>query len=259
MSVFALQTLCLGGTAVAVYLLGARVFGRSVGLTAAVLAAADLMSSVLAFEAMSESLFNLFVTVGTFLWVHALSTGPGCKGWYARSSSSGVFLGLAMLTRPAALYLPLVCALAGLTLGARLRSRAAFMGTVVLVVSSYACALPWVVRNYEVFGIPRLSTADTINLVYFCGAGAYGVENGVTLVEAQEAIRKEYHLVSLTESNNHWTVDRTVKDFDDDQRRAVPSLLLRHPKSLLIATSIGITKALISHNVSDYAHMRGSH
>ena len=49
-----------------------------------------------------------------------------------------------------------------------------------------------------------ISTADTINLVYFCGAGAFSVERGVSLEKAQEQIQNEYHLVSLIQSNNHW-------------------------------------------------------
>ena len=81
-----------------------------------------------------------------------------------------------MLVRPAGLYLPLVLAaveVPGLV-GRFDRRLVARVG--VMLAVAYVAILPWMIRNYRLYGILKLSTADTINLVYFAAAGAYQVE-----------------------------------------------------------------------------------
>jgi hypothetical protein len=42
----------------------------------------------------------------------------------------------------------------------------------IIMASASAIVLPWVIRNYVTFGVLRVTTADTANLVYWVGAGA---------------------------------------------------------------------------------------
>jgi hypothetical protein len=117
--------------------------------------------------------------------------------------------------------------------------------------------LPWIARNAAVFGIARVSTADSINLIYFAGAGAYAWERGESVGEAQEQIAKENGIISLAQSNNMWTVDKPVRELDSELRAVTTQVLQKYPRSLVLATLCGIGKSLVSHNVYDLADMAG--
>jgi 4-amino-4-deoxy-L-arabinose transferase-like glycosyltransferase len=239
------------------YVLTCSVFGRRAAMLAASILAMDLALVVLDFEALSESLFNTLASLAVF-WVVAdlqRSASRNVPPWSV--AGAGLLLGLAILTRPTALYLPLVF---GLVWGwlALLRGHGRFLllGGLFLA-SSYLLVAPWIARNYLVFGIPRLTTADPINLVYFAGAGAYAVQHGTSLPEAQEMIQKEERLASLAECNNFWKADRGVAQIDAELRQAAPRVLGRYPAALARSTITGIGKALFGHNTPTLAVMAG--
>jgi hypothetical protein len=255
--IYVFQALCGTVLALGVYLLCRPLFGRRVALIAGLLLSADLMLAVLHFEAMSETLYDVLATLGLFLWLGELYRPSEERLRYRRLVLSGGLLGLAILTRPTGLYLPLVLGLAQAAMALWRRSGRLLWGGVLTAAVAYGVIAPWVVRNYLVFGVPRLSTADTSNLIYSAGAGAYSVEHGVSWVEAQEMIHREYHIASFNESNNPWRADRSVKQIDDEQRAVQMAVLKKYPRSLVKATALGIGKASVSHNVSSLAGMSG--
>lgn len=225
-------------------------------LAAGMFGALDVSLSVLNFEAMSEPLFALLSTAAVFLWLRGMFGQQATGQRITTSLTLGIVLALAILTRPAALYLPVVFGAVQLVRGLSVRSRHQVLTAIVTAAVAYAAIIPWIVRNSQTFGIARLTTADTINLVYFAGAGAYQVEHGITREEAQERISAEYGLVSLVQANNYWLTDQPVKEMDDEQRRAVPAILSKYPQSLVISTCLGISKAALSHNVVGLAALR---
>src|SRR5581483_98396 len=97
----------------------------------------------------------------------------------------------------------------------------------------------------------------TLTLIYDAGAGAYSVEHGVSTEEAREMIHREFGIVSVLFSNNHWRADRSVKQMHDEQQKVQFQVLSRYPRSLLIATVGGFGRAALSHNVDWYAGMTG--
>lgn len=252
---YAFQGICRAATSLTVYGFCARRFGRPVGLLAGVLVSVDLMLAVLAMEAMSEILFNVFATLAVLLWLQVLSEPRKGLGSVAASIALGILVGLATLIRPASLYLPLVLAIAGILCSRPGVRQLILRRAAVMFAVSVATILPWVVRNAIVFGVPRLTTADSINLVYFAGAGAYAVEFGIPLEETQQRIANEYDLATLFESNNDWVGNRGVKLLDRQQRTAIPKILAKHPRSLIKATFIGLAKSTMAHNVDVYANM----
>ncbi len=251
--VFAVQATCRALLAVTVYALGVFVFGRVVALLAGILIASDLSLAVLDFQAMSECLFGLFATTGILLWLRCFAN-PARLGI---AMAIGVLLGLATLTRPSSLYLPLVLGGGWAVLSLVHRNVRHLAGAGILVVIYVASIVPWIARNVAVFGVYRLSPSDCSNLIYSAGAGAYAVEQGVTWSEAQELIRQEYGIISFRQCNNMWTVDRSVRELDAELRAVTSKVLWKYPRSLTISTITGIGKSLVSHNVADLAEMGG--
>jgi 4-amino-4-deoxy-L-arabinose transferase-like glycosyltransferase len=219
------------------------------------LVASDLTLASLNFEAMTEPLFVLLATAGVLLWMRGefprseIEGGRGLR----KSAWAGVLLGLATLTRPAGLYLPLLLALITLCRPTRRR----VVEATVLVLAAYGCVAPWVVRNAYAFGVPRLTTVDTINMVYFVGAGAYQIEYSLDRVAAQRRIAAEYALPTPEQAYNHWTTDQSVAEIDTKLRRAARPVLLAHPRALMIASAIGVAKANIGHSTGSMARIMG--
>ena len=136
---------CLAGALVPVALaaLGGSLFGGTVGRTAGWLAAVHPLLVFFSGYLLTEMLFTLFLLLALLLsteWVRTPRAG--------RALGSGIVWGLATLTRPTALLLPVVVAAwgwhpLGLTLGGRgrLRQVALLALGVALVVA------PWTLRN----------------------------------------------------------------------------------------------------------------
>jgi 4-amino-4-deoxy-L-arabinose transferase-like glycosyltransferase len=254
---FAFQAACRVALALSVYILGFAIFGRWPSLLAALFVAGDFSLAVLDFEPMSEGLCNVLVTVAVLLWLGEIGRFREVAAKLRRAILIGALLGLAILTRPAMLYLPLVLGCLWLVLAIYGMNIRYFAHGCCLFLTAVLLIAPWVARNYLVFGVAHLTTADAINLVYFAGAGSYAVEHNIKLTKAQEMIQKEHGLVSLVECNNPWTIDRPVDQVDAQMRAATPAVLLKYPSSLVIASLTGIGKALVAHNVGDLAAMAG--
>jgi hypothetical protein len=256
---YAMQVVFALATNALVYMIALRCWRGSGALCGGILSASSVSLAVLNFEAMSESLFTLLSTASALLWVRTLLDERQECSWLLQHALLGMLLGIAILTRPAAMYLPLVmgAATAVCVVFARAprSARKGMCAALLLIAVSYSLVAPWVVRNYIVFGVPRVTTADTINLVYFAGAGAYQVEHGISGEEARERISQEFGLVSLVKTNNHWLADQAVAEIDAAQRRAVPRILMQYPRSLVLATVCGLGKAAISHNVGGVAYL----
>jgi 4-amino-4-deoxy-L-arabinose transferase-like glycosyltransferase len=176
---------------------------------------------------------------------------------FPRVALLGVLLGIAALTRPAGVYLPVVYAvLIACAPGRRSLSRRTLAAGLVLV-SSAALLGPWVVRNDRLFGITRLSNADSINLAYFAAAGVYQLQDHATREQAEARLRREFDLVPLVAANNFWLASQEPRHLDAQQRRAAREVIGSHPLLFLEASARGVLKSLVSHNVDALAALCG--
>lgn len=231
------------------FLLVAPFFGNRAAFWASLLLATDLVIVVGNFEAMSEMLFLFLVLASCCCLIPSILSQPTSgSGW--RLAIGGILLGLATLARPAGLYLPflfaLLLAFTGWRRGHLLR-HAALAG--LLLLTALAPVGAWIARNWAVFSVPRLTHNDAIMLVYFTGGGAYQIEHGLTLEQAQKQISKEYNLPPPEVTNNPWLTDLPIAEMDAQLRAAVKPILLRYPGSLFISSLRGTFKASFSHNV----------
>lgn len=105
----------------------------------------------------TETLFLTFFVAGWLCWLLFVR-----QGRWRTLAGAGVLLGVAILARPAAQYVPLVLApLSAWAAWRRWHARGTALAVAgVLLVTSGAIVAPWLARNYRVFGVWKLSTAD---------------------------------------------------------------------------------------------------
>jgi 4-amino-4-deoxy-L-arabinose transferase-like glycosyltransferase len=264
------QALLQAGSCLLLYRLVRRAFGGRAALWASLFLATDLMLAVYNFESMSEPLFVFLVLASSACVLPVLlSAGarvPQCgplaervDHTTARLLGGGLFLGLAILTRPVGLYLPLVFATVVLALNLwRGQTAAGLVGAGILLLPVLLLVGAWVARNDAVFGLPRVSTVEPVVQDYFLGAGAYELHDQVSLEEAQAAISREFHLPPSVVVQNPWTGDRPVAEMDAALRGARPAILAKYPRELVLASVLGVGKATFSHNVEDLAQLLGT-
>jgi hypothetical protein len=146
-------TFCLSGVvAVAAYLIAVRATGREwFGLWTAIVFAFYLSEMFISttYAVASEPIFTACFALYLLLLLRAVD-----RESLGLIVASGLMLGLATLSRPTVLYLPVV------SLGwivYKLRARGVVL-CVVFVLTCAATQVPWIVRNYRTFGQPIVTT-----------------------------------------------------------------------------------------------------
>lgn len=248
---YALQVGLAMLTALLVAETAAALFGPAAGFAAGLAFAADPGMAILTYQPMSESLFIIWFTLALWLWVRDVRRGGRIK--YV---SIGLLLGFAILTRPAALYAPVALAMGTVFVQRQCRWRMMVAACCVMAVA-YLTVAPWIVRNHAVHRIARLTNADTVNLLYFAGAGVYQVQHRISREQAQAQIAREYQLPDIAQTNNIWRAGGPAHVVDDRQRRVARDILLSNPEALARSTATGLVKAAIAHNANDLAAMSG--
>ncbi|HEX6163428.1 MAG TPA: glycosyltransferase family 39 protein [Vicinamibacterales bacterium] len=253
---YLLQVVLSVGTALLVCGIAAAILGRGPALFAGCLYAVDLCVAGINFEALSEPLFVFLSMLGIFVWIRTYAVQPS-RHFVRAHLFAGALLGVALLTRPAGIYLPAVLAVAGAGILAGRYQWRALIGPVLLVFAAYAVAAPWVARNNRVHGIPRLTNADSINLAYFAGAAVYQLKYGIDREQAQERIASEFDLPPLGAANNTWRLQDSVRNVDGKQRAAAREILTANPLLFAQASAIGVAKSFGSHSSASIAAMAG--
>jgi hypothetical protein len=194
------QILLALGTIVLLTRWCARELGTAAAAAAGLLFALDIDYAHLNATLWSETLYLAFLVPGLIVWTESLSRPePG------RGAVTGLWLGLASLTRPAAVLLAPLAALLTFVSGwwdrDRVRSphqtlrssrrESGFWAAVLLAVIALAVTAPWVWRNYETFGIARLSSSAGWNLLHVHAARVLATVDGVPVEKAQRALEAE--------------------------------------------------------------------
>ena len=230
--------------------------GGAAAFWASLLFGTDLMLAIHNFEPMSEPLFLLLMLGGAGLVFPVLLAPGECRHGWGRLLLGGFLLGLTILTRPVALYLPAIFAVGclGIGLGRRRMGRALCTAAVLLVVALAPAGL-WAVRNAVMFSLPRLSYVDANNLIYYSGAGAYQLRHGVSVDEARAMISEEFGLIPVVEVQNAYISELAPAQIDAQLRPAVWRVLAKYPGHLLLSSAIGVAKASVSHATAELAEM----
>lgn len=177
------------------------------------------------------------------------------------SSVFGAFLlGIAILIRPSYVLYPIgllalqVLARNGMKIGVISRK------SILLMIVAYALPGLWVARNHFVFGIPKLSTVSTHSLIYFVGAGAFQVAEGIDRQEAQKRISEEFEITPYTNLQNPYSVANvsTIEKIESDAESKKWKVLGKHAVYLIPSSVIGICKAFTAHPFPELAYVFGT-
>lgn len=256
-TIYFVQVLLHAGSCVLLFSFVRDLFGPRPAFWAALLLATDLTLGIFNFMIMSEPLF-VFLVVGAAAVLLPAALAPADRRfrWARLALAGGLLLGLAILTRPAGLYLPLVLALGFVGVGLfRKRVVVSVVSAAIMLAVAWLPAAGWIARNAALFSLPRLTHNQSNVLIYFFGAGAYQVEHGVSLEQAQAMISEEYGIVPVVEAQNAHAFGRDVAEIDAQQRAVVWKVVTKYPRSLLVSSATGIVKASLSHATADLAGM----
>lgn len=185
------------------YLLGTRIFPKPVALVGALIMAINIDSITYEFYYLSETLSTFFTLIALLAWGKGFQEDS--RGWIVIGA---ILMGLSVLTRPITLYFPII-----LILWSFLKKERPFKEN-LLNASAYALTfvivlLPWVIRNYNVLGIPTVSTI-TNHLLSYNAASLEAHLRGVS----EKQVRNEYvtalpqKIAELGLEYNHATVAR---------------------------------------------------
>jgi 4-amino-4-deoxy-L-arabinose transferase-like glycosyltransferase len=152
---------------------------------AALLVALSPNLAFLSSKLVSEMLFSLLL-VACLLLLNRFRK----HGRTADLVATGVTSGLLVLTRPIALFFPLV--IGGYVLWLKLRDRKLrFWQPLVPLACASIVALPWVVRNGVQTGRYIVSTASDHNTYLYTAATVVAAEKGISLTAARDSLMAE--------------------------------------------------------------------
>ncbi len=256
---FFTQAILVCGMIILIYRLADRIHGPLCGTISAILCGTDVLLTVSCFEAMSEILFVFLTVLGFDVLRWPFFAADDSSNSKTRWISGGLILGLSTLVRPSNLYLPLIILLSLVLLQRCRTPRPPLLKpSIIFVLSFVVVVAPWIVRNAVVIGVPKITTVDKHNLVYFVGAGALQQKHGWTREEAQEHISNEFKLPTYSKLQNHWTADnKHVRELYYAVSDQSMKIALQHPQSLAKASAIGICKATLAHSCSSIAYLTG--
>ena len=185
---------------------------------------------------LSEVTFTLLVLAGLRLILVPLTTD--CDRHWATLLVflGGLCFGLSIITRPAGLYLPLLC-MAAVSVGgiASRKPIQAIAWPVLIALCSYLPAAAWIARNQHVFGLPRLTSTDAEMTVYYLGTAAYQLHHGISRKDAHTMICAEYGLSSFGDIHNFDVHGGDIREMYYPVKRRRSPVLMKYPQSTLCA------------------------
>ena len=229
-----LQNLLGLGAPLAAYLLGRRLWGRRVGLGAALLLGLCPTSYISALLVTTETLFTLLLMLALLA---GDSLARGAFTSRRQALALGLLLALATLTRPVSYYL-LGPWLVWLVWGGRKlgQSWAGLAFTALCVLLPWLVLVGgWQVRNQALTGSSQFSHIQAINALRYRAAGVEALRLGISLEEARarlvrQALASQPPGLSEAQSYEH-------------QQRVAMGVMADHPWLVARVTLTGLAKA----------------
>ncbi len=166
-----IQFCILGLTQFLCYMILKNLFQPRIALLGLSIFLLESSTNVESFHILTETLFGIFFL--SFLYFFSKRTNSKLNPIIA-----GGLLGISLLIKPVAQIL--IIALVVTFLVAKQKKNIA-----ICLFLSVAILSSWLIRNNNVFGIPQLSGIQSLNLLYYEGAGAASIANSQTLGKTQ--------------------------------------------------------------------------
>jgi 4-amino-4-deoxy-L-arabinose transferase-like glycosyltransferase len=165
--------------------------------------------------ALSDMFFVFLLLLSIFYFVK-LMENPG--DWFF-AVLTGVFLGLSCLVKPIGQFLPLLFLFFLLVYFYKKYNRKIILIACLLIVTFLFTVSPWLIRNYKQYGVLRISSASSYNLLAYNVTMFYAQKNHINENEAKNYLtsklssQDEYFLRSLSNSKS---LDRVSQSYIKD-------------------------------------------
>ncbi|WP_167546886.1 ArnT family glycosyltransferase [Stieleria maiorica] len=234
--------------------IGSSCFTPRTGFLAALLFALNFIFVFANLRPLSEVTFTLLALGGVRYVLVSLDSSGDDRRLSASLLIAAILFALCILTRPAGLYLPLLCIAAVAVNGI---SRRKYFATAVQVtlfaLVVYLPAYAWTWRNHRATGLAKLTSTDVGMPVYYLGAAAYQIHHGVDREEALQMIQNEFQIPSNHELHNHDFVGGNLSEKYFSVKQAVRPVLKKYPIATIQAGTTGILRAVGSHTAANSA------
>jgi 4-amino-4-deoxy-L-arabinose transferase-like glycosyltransferase len=237
------QIACSVATIALVFALGRRLLGPAAGAWAALALALDPMSIVMTDYLQPEVVFTLLLVAGALVWVRSLQE----RSWRL-ALGAGALFGLAALTRPIVVYLPVV--LVPVSVAVLVRGRARWVAVTVAVVVGFLVPVGgWMARNAATTGVPLVSTIEGTNALLYRAAPALARDTGISLAEARARLTRDL--------NRRVGPHANVAEVSRAATSLSITTLLHHPKGTVITDAKGLGTLLVGPGRAELLRLLG--
>ncbi len=217
------QFCILGATQFLLFKILRRHFSPILSMLGLVIYLIESSSNLESFHILTETLFVFFFV----LFLFTLSKTPISK---KGAIVAGTFLGISLMIRPVAQIL-VISLLASIVF---LKERLKLISCIVVVLAFLS---GWTLRNYAVYGVPQLSGIQSLNLLYFEGAGALSHSTSTTFEQAQ-VTENEREVLKLGKNP-------TLKEVVEYRQQRGISLIKSHTFGFIKLHIVGSIKILL--------------
>ena len=222
-------------------ILATRLIGRRAALAGGVLLALDPVSALFSCLLQPETLFTTLLLAATICWFLALE-----RGSWRPAAFAGLMLGIAALTRPIGLFLPLWLAPAvWLRLDVRHKTRL----VLCFLLASSVPIFGWMAKNQLQTGFPVFSIGGDSSLFDYRAAGALAEDLGISWEEARARVWQRLSAMTPPAAS--------AAELASRQRGLALRILAEHPIGAVKMMSRGVARMMAGTGVTALSNLVG--
>jgi hypothetical protein len=221
--------------------LATRLMGRRAALAGGLLLALDPVSALFSCLLQPETLFTALLLAAIVCWLKALD-----RGSWRPAAFAGLMLGIAALTRPIGLFLPLWLAPA-VWLGRDVRHK-----TRLLLCFLLASSMPifgWMAKNQMQTGFPVFTIGGDSSLFDYRAAGALAEDEGISREEARTRLWQRLWAMTPPAAS--------AAELGSRQRGLALRVLVEHPVGAVKMAARGVARMMAGTGVTALSKLVG--
>jgi hypothetical protein len=206
--------------------LAARLVGPRASIWAGLVLAVDPVSALYPCLLLPETVFTALLLGGVLVWVRALD-----RGSVLQSCAAGLLLGVAALTRPIGIFLPVLVAASALV---RRHQGVRITLAIAILFGASIPIVGWVAKNRLLTGSAVFSIIFDSGLLDYRAAGALAMDEGIPIEQARDRLWSRF-----------WATTRPgmdVIELSRRQRLLALEVLSEHKAAALMTWVDGIVR-----------------
>lgn len=229
--VILLQVLMGVGVCVVTFLVGKELYGNRTGFVAALILTFDIPSIVYTSKLLTDIPFGLLYIISCFFFILFLKTEHR-----VHLACSGIFLSLAVLTRPIALYF-FIPSSGILLMKYRIYGyKRAIISLVIFLLCSNILVAGWIYRNYSKAGILDISDIRAVNILMWRAASIRSYLTGESFQIAQQKLRNNAQKIAYQDGAS------SPSELHQIYLSLGKSIILKYPLIFIRLSAIGAMK-----------------